>query len=517
MPKLFSECRKISQEECLLKPECIYTNGKKYQYCRLSSQYVLDKETKKPVLKTFKNKTRKNLTMKNKPISIKRIENPPPLNADEIAANRISKFIRNTKFRRTARYLSKICADSGICLAFGTEQRKIKDFFGGFSGFEFVKPPIQRIGNPSANGFVHEIHYHREKYDAYAVLKSSAKISADNLYYEYLIGKQLNSLLSVVPTFVETYGIYKYKTGAHWKHTKDTHAIQENVLVSGLENMTPLSYAQNLATSCTKSKYLAILIQHLKRVFSVKQMMEHKVSNIRTSFIHYELPYVLFQIYFVLDMLKSDFTHYDLHWSNVLLYVPLDNTHYIHYHYHTKQGKIISFKSMYMAKIIDYGRCYVDNLSKKIRKDLCADPSCTDPHDSWVHCGEEMGYKWLNNRRIDTNKDFIYSQKQNQSHDLRLLNMVKDYVKTENSLLYDLVFRKIVYSDYYGTEEKIQSGLPNKIHNVSDAIKMLEKYVEMSDIKRLNNDVYDIGYDKLGDLHIHADFSDMRFIPSKSL
>jgi hypothetical protein len=329
-----------------------------------------------------------------------------------------------------------------------------------------------------------------------------------------LIGTELNSLLNVVPTFVETYGIYKYTTGADWKHAKDTSIIRENILFNGLENLDSLTHREKLATSCEDSKYLAILIQHLKKVFSVKQMIEHKTSTIRNEFIQYDLPYVLFQIYFTLDMLKNEFTHYDLHWSNVLLYVPLSHSHYIHYHYHTRYGKTISFKSTYMAKIIDYGRCYVDKISKKTREELCDERAC---NDWYTECGESNGYGWLNNKRKDTNRDFIYSQKRNKSHDLRLLKMLTHDVKQGNQKLYDMVFDKIVYDHYYGTKEMTRSGLPqNKIQNVSDAYEMLEKYVELSDVKLLNKEIYDDStFHKLGDLHIHADFGPMRFIENK--
>jgi hypothetical protein len=498
MPKLFSECRGVKQEECYNNPICIYTNGKKYKYCRLSGRYILDKETKRVVLKEKKEK--KNKTIKKKVI------NQKVLNQESIqknASKKIIKFMRDFTFKRKSNYLSKVCLDSGLCLAFGTESKRIKDFFNGFKGLEFIQPPIKRIGNPSNNGFVQEIHYKREKYDAFAVLKSSMKTYTDNLYYEFLIGKELNSLISVLPCFVETYGIFKYKNSSDWKHAKNTKLISKNILFNGLENIEFLNPKEQLITSCQNSKYLAILIQHFKNVLTVKELINYPL------FIKDELPYVLFQVYASLSMMSSFFTHYDLHWSNVLLYQPLNNS-YIEYHYHSTDGSVVSFKSFYMAKIIDYGRCYLDKTSKNIYKKLCNEEECEPT------CGKNVGYEWLDDFRNDQNKDHIFSQNKNNSHDLRLLNMLKfnDNIQSYNPELCNMVLNRVVYEDHYGTTEKSNSGLPKRINNINDAFIMLKKYLEMPNTINNNNNI-NMNYDKLGDLHIFMNFQNMRFIKHK--
>lgn len=43
-------------------------------------------------------------------------------------ANIIQRFMKKTKHARISNFLSKVCSDSGSCIAFGKEIQKIKDF-----------------------------------------------------------------------------------------------------------------------------------------------------------------------------------------------------------------------------------------------------------------------------------------------------------------------------------------------------------------------------------------------------
>lgn len=123
-----------------------------------------------------------------------------------------SNLRQGSKGRATMRihFLKTICSNSGFCLTFGKEDNKIKEFFKGFTTFEYAVDPIKRIGKPSGNGFVNQLTYERDGYKAYAVLKSSMKAHTDNLMYEYKVGQYINTLTKKFPCFVETYGLFKY-------------------------------------------------------------------------------------------------------------------------------------------------------------------------------------------------------------------------------------------------------------------------------------------------------------------
>jgi hypothetical protein len=92
----------------------------------------------------------------------------------EDAAAKIGKFMRNVDpDKRRALFLKSICSDAGVCIAFGKENKKIKEHFAGFIDVKYIKSPIKRIGNPSQNGFINEITYERNGYVANSILKSS--------------------------------------------------------------------------------------------------------------------------------------------------------------------------------------------------------------------------------------------------------------------------------------------------------------------------------------------------------
>ena len=68
---------------------------------------------------------------------------------------------------------------------------------------------MTKMGSKSVNGFVYLINYKQDDYNFSAVLKSSAKPNADNLFYEYFVGKNfINKMNLIFPCFVETYRLY---------------------------------------------------------------------------------------------------------------------------------------------------------------------------------------------------------------------------------------------------------------------------------------------------------------------
>ena len=463
--RCFSSCRKKKENICHL-PVCKYTRGKKRQFCRLNSKlYYLDKTDckQKPKLPFL----------------------PLPTQPKEISKTRkaikIQHFMRRTRGKRIARFLNSICSDSGVCIALGTESEKIKSFFNGFTAFDYTDG-TKRLGAPSNNGFVREIKYQKYNYIAHSILKSSATESSDNLMYEYNVGLFLNKKAKQFPCFVETYGLFHYKTEAEWDVAKNTNQLSMSRLKGGLD---PVKNSSDYNYACYQSKYLAVLIQHLKDADTLYNTI---ITN------DYDHASVLLQVYMVLSHLDDEFTHYDLHANNVLCYQPVREK-YIEYHYHF-ENEVVSFPSKYMAKIIDYGRCFFhdsdQNNSKAIHKKICRRPNC----------GEEVGFMWLNEKKPNASGHWICPQMRNKSHDLKLINGLSGLGNVLKALR-----TKTVYSDPYGTKEKATTGLPNHIHNVTDMkIALIECIANLRYTFLLSIDK------KLGDLHVYMDGSPMRFV-----
>jgi hypothetical protein len=423
------------------------------------------------------------------------------------AEKTIGRFIK-----RSGKFLNTICSDSGVCIAFGRNANEITQYFKGFTDFTYAISPIKKIGEPSNNGFVKEIEYERQGYKSHAILKSSMQPDSDNLLFEYLVGiKYINRILKILPCFVQTYGLYFYNSEISWKIMQGSGPIHNSILKK-LNIQNTIDYSK----ACIESKYVAILIQHIKNAKSISSYIEKGYSN----FMKFDLLYVLFIIYQALSYISTEFTHYDLHAGNVLIYEPVKGK-YIQYHYHNKDGTITTFCSPYIPKIIDYGRSFFDNgnlNARKIYNKLCDTKDCDT-------CGEDYGFAWLNPKHTY----YISSSKKNESHDLRLLylldNKLNELYNTEPSFPSEHSFtalsnftKKVVYGvgiqatdeKEYGTKENTTKGI-NKIYNVTDAYLSLKKYIEKQLLIKENEKRYSNVANKLGDLHIYNDGRPMKY------
>lgn len=434
------------------------------------------------------------------------------------AATVIQRAFRNQRQRLSrleselhkSEYLNAVCSDANVCIAFGKESNKIKRFFHHFRDFEYLSGPAKRMGAVSNNGFVKLLHYERAGYSANAILKSSAKIDADNLYYEYLVGQYINKQCLRFPCFVETYGAFRYLSNEVYLEMKGRKKSGIDRLKSALSRMDSIRLACKQPDSC------AILVQHINDAPTLAEKCHD------ADFVKHDLLGVLFQIYQPLAELKNEFTHYDLHLDNVLVYEPVKGS-YIEYHYHVEKETVIRFKSAYIAKIIDYGRSFfvdaenpdVTGSSKRIYKELCSLREC-EPD-----CGYDYGFAWLApNSKNPKHNYFISSQMRNWSHDLRLLDMLHRQsknpsykkaiamVERENPALHKLV-KRVKYEINYGTEENLDSkhtSHTRHILNVEDAKNALQELAAGTHITAY------LDKTKLGDMHVYSDGRPLQYI-----
>jgi hypothetical protein len=506
MPKCYSKCRKVPETLCTHE-ECRYINGAKYQYCRLSHKYKMDENCiAQPKPELVKERTRKK---KNKVDT----SNTRKQRIREDAAAKIGKFMRNVDpNKRRALFLKSICSDAGVCISFGKENKKIKEHFHGFIDVKYIKSPIKRIGNPSQNGFVNEITYENNGYVANAILKSSANESSDNLMFEYLVGQYINKKSRAFPCFVETYGWFLYENPDIWTTMKNNKTISNTSILKTLQiQPAHIRSPTSMEIACTNSKYISILIQHIKEAMSLQSMLDNE------DFVNNDLLYVLYQIYMPLATLANNFNHYDLHRENVLIYKPIKGK-YIDYCYVLNDSTEIKFKSPYIAKMIDYGRCFFKddestnpytNSSMAIYETICKIKKC-EPN-----CGQDVGFGNVSPEDFPGSFYYISSSKRNMSHDLRLLHELKKYNNIKNP-----VTNKVDYGvgiktrdeKHYGTIENVDSGLPKKIVNVIDAHAAIKKEILSKRHMKNNQEVY-AGMESVGALTIYQDGRDMVFLP----
>ena len=264
-------------------------------------------------------------------------------------------------------------------------------------------------------------------------------------------------------------------------------------------------------------------------------MLNHPHPDV--DFPYKDLLNVLYQIYMPLASLSDTFTHYDLHMGNILIYEPVPGK-YIDYKYVLSDESTVEFKCRYIAKIIDYGRCFFEDISvssKSIYDAVCQNiPECDGDFPS---CGKSQGFSSFDPDGIGYS---ISSTVRNKTHDLLLLYQIKKLLKYPslqtkvNNPLLEPIFERSEYGNEvayeeeeritnkpkweFGSEEKpdisplSDDELPEKINNVIDAHNALKTQV----IKNKEvNDLDHVGFTSLGRLTIYQSGRSMEFIPNE--
>jgi len=452
--------------------------------------------------RTRSNRTRSNRTRSNRTRSNRRKSNGGAL-IDAPTKNTLSKLLAN-QGQRMSNVLSSVCKGSkDNCIALGTYDLMIYNFFNNFADFSLiVTQNTKRIGSPSANGFIWSVPFEKDGYTAYTVLKCSDSNKADNLYYEYYVGKNfINKYTKKFPCFVETYDCYTLLKDK-WSELKtSTKSVS---FATGIEK-----YTGGFVNSCTNNKLLSVLIQHFdsERFTSLYEIVDDKYD-----IVEYEIHFLCYQVLFALSTLGNTYTHYDLHDNNVFCYKPYNDNSFIQMNYYSNDGKIVSFPTEYIMKIIDYGRNYFNNgdtnTSQILQTEICSNVACNPK------CGENNGYSIIQGRAFNASAEYydVYPDRPNQSHDLRFMadnSTIKNYIKQVTDC-------NIIYEDGFGTPELLTSGLTiNQIHNIHDAKAAIEKLLQPDfkpGFKQKINKKYDSTWRQVATMNIYQDGRDYEFI-----
>ena len=235
-----------------------------------------------------------------------------------------------------------------------------------------------------------------------------------------------------------------------------------------------------------------------------------------------ELTQILFQIYGPLSQLSQNFTHYDLHLNNVLLY-QLKNDEYMKMKYVYPDNSVIEFNTSYIAKIIDYGRCFfhsdvpgIISPSQFIDVNLKGKSNCHKfrRYDRRREkLGNYSGFSYLVNDEIDDENHYISSKTRNYTHDLRLLHSIRIRYNITDHLLKNML-QRIHYTHAYGSKEK--PSQENICCNVMDAGNYLSSMMKDESFKTYYSDVFDTKKRKsIGTLtmYVNNTFRAMEYTP----
>ena len=263
---------------------------------------------------------------------------------------------------------------------------------------------------------------------------------------------------------------------------------------------------------CKQSKYLTILVQDVPNALSLGDYLRKHLSSLETEntqddymkkedAFSLSLLEILFQLYCPLNQLKNHFTHYDFHQENVLLYT-LKKDEFITMRYVYPNKQVIEFETSFIAKIIDYGRCFFshgkDNTQTFIKEKL-ETKNCNEKQV----LGDDAGFNLISDEEIPLSLiDYINPRQKNSSHDLRLLYTIQDLYSTKNcyhSILLFELFENIVYERDFGTREIIHHNT-EYICNVTDAYLFLRKAIKSNEYTK-----YKKKGTKVGTLTIYVD------------
>ena len=372
--------------------------------------------------------------------------------------------------KQIVNYLNTICTDSGECLAFGRENVNIRKIFSDFIDFKYLSK-VLNVGKESGNGFVLNLYYESMNYKANALLKSSKNKNSDNLYYEYLVGTLfINKMNNIFPCFTETYHLFEHRT------EKSKERLQKNELsVSKYSKWVKLNDCDSTVIkenfkcvdeSCKNGMNFAILVQYINNPISIASFMKEHGND---SLFKDQMICILYQIYTCLSYLKDHYTHYDLHTDNVLLY-KLPEGKYVNINYVDESSrKTVSIKTNYIAKMIDYGRCYFGNLGNN---GLPSSRTIADSVFNSKICSKlgatKVGYKLL--KEVTKSNSYISSLFRNKSHDLRLAFIVSKRSKK----MADVFRGRIIFDELFGTSER-ETDRSGNLCNVTDVSHFLER------------------------------------------
>ncbi len=425
--------------------------------------------------------------------------------------------------RRLREYLSRVCPWSQTCLAFGRDIPKVKSYFGSFEQFDFLRSGKIATISSGSNGFVNSLVYDREGYISHAIMKTSiVPDESDSLVYEAFVGlTYLNKQLAYFPCFVETYSILKTNTDTNplnknvskYMKTGDfVHDVTQPLTASNPStgNMSdifsPVKLSDALLSdSCDHAELYTILVEYLDRPVSVGKWLRKERMMPHTMI---ECIGILYQVYGVLGVIANEFTHYDLHDENVLLYTIPNNGYVTMRYIGNTPDTTVEFNTRYIAKVIDYGRCFTQE-SQHFYDNMCR--LC--PTD----CGYSAGYGWFK-PKISKRDYYIASNIRNISHDLRLARTLSDYIIPNSSsppLTSELnhLLKTVIYDTRYGTPEIMpgQGVSTRSIHNVVEMKSALEHLINSTKYKENVGSIFS-PENKTGTMTIYMDRSrDMVF------
>ena len=356
---------------------------------------------------------------------------------------------RQVNTRKSFRKVFPHCSDLVVC---PIERDKTYHYF---ERFDLKNKTVETAISKGANGVAMLLTFQKEYNGYFYTSKAVMKIlntekggkDRDNLFHEWMAGIAVNkSMCNRFPCFVRTYGAFLEDTGG--------------VPVNGVP-LRMLTTAPSIEQACLTAGKQAIMVEYVEGI-TFSELLK---SNLNAGRID-DIPQLLFQVYYALSALGDQFTHNDLHLKNVLVHRPHPSMS-LAFEYVMPTGETVRFRCNYVAKIIDYGRCFVERIADEV-DEIKTVPACTDSRCTKDTPGDRCGFKYYDK------EGSIHFKQANISQDLRMMRSAVEKMK-ERGLWNG---PSVVFEGDYVTPERKESGWPSKIYQVHDALKVLTRQVQ---------------------------------------
>jgi hypothetical protein len=253
-----------------------------------------------------------------------------------------------------------------------------ENFFTRFLNFKLVSKVTMITGSNNNNGKVYKVDFEKFGLEASAILKLPIDKAATNLFYEYRVGLFLNDKARIYPCFIKTWGLYKHGFNMDRINYQIT---QQNIGSPVAITIDTKNIEKQILDSCKSSANFALMIEHIEGETVLKFVENRNMNSVS------RLYKILYQIYYPLYQMREIFSHNDMHTENVMIYKPFGNEKkFILMKYWSSNTECITFKTHYLAKIIDYGTCFAKGMSEEHISLMCKNYlSC----GFFNHCGYE--------------------------------------------------------------------------------------------------------------------------------
>ena len=238
-----------------------------------------------------------------------------------------------------------------------------ENFFTRFLNFKLVSKVTMITGSNNNNGIVCKVDFEKFGLKASAILKFPIAETTTNLFYEYRVGLFLNDKARIYPCFIKTWGLYKHGLNINLINYQ---IIQQNIGSLVAITIDTTNREKQIIDSCKSSANFALMIEHIEGETVLKFVENRNMNSVS------RLYKILYQIYYPLYQMREIFSHNDMHTENVMIYKPFGNEKkFILMKYWSSDREYITFKTHFLAKIIDYGTCFAKGMSEEHISLMC--------------------------------------------------------------------------------------------------------------------------------------------------